>query len=255
MEILTMANQKGGVGKTSMACHLGFYAAENGLRTLLVDFDEGDLSSVFLPEEPDLKKTLMARELFSNKGKKKGPLDVGKNISIIPSDSLLVDVDDLPLKTIINPRENLRSLADEYDLCLLDTPPNLQRRLVASLIAADYAVSPIDIGPFTIERIPKMEEAVEGIRSEANPDLKHLGYIPAKVYGKSKNEVTAIDDLREALGDKFIDAPIFVRACVPVSLANRQPVWKNAKSGGQRVAGKEYKSACKEILTQMGFDF
>lgn len=259
MKTIAIANQKGGVGKTSMACHLGFYAAKTGLRVLMVDFDEGDLSELFLPEDAGRETQegiLHSSDLFADtRPEGKGPLAVGQGISLIPSDPLLVDVDDLPLPTAAKPKEALQGLAADYDLCIIDTPPNLQRRFVAALIAADYALSPIDIGPFTVDRIPKMEKTMSGIKV-INPNLHHLGYLPTKVYSLSQVEQRAISQMQNALGDRFINTPIYIRACIPVALAGKRPVWANVgkkeASGSQKQAGREYRRACREVFDRMG---
>lgn len=258
MKILAIANQKGGVGKTTVACHMGFYAARAGLKVLMVDFDEGDLTGVFMmPDQNQATNAaaLHASDLFAEDWPAgKAPLAVAGNISLIPTDPLLLDVDDLPLQAATRPKEALQRFSRDFDLCVIDTPPNLQRRFVAALVAADCALSPIDIGPFTVGRLSSMEKTMGGLRV-VNPGLRHVGYLPAKVCGLSRSERQALDDMGEALGDRFIDAPIFSRPCIPLALSHGRPVWSTPgqkPSGSQFQAAREYRRACQEVFTRMG---
>jgi chromosome partitioning protein len=255
MLVLAVANQKGGVGKSTLGVHLAFRAAERGFRVLLIDIDEGDISEVF-PEidEDDATDYLKASHLFTGEIEGRQPRQVYERIGLIDADVDLLDVDDMPLDVIRGPRETLAKLAANYDLCIIDTPPNLQRRMLGALAAADGVVSPFDISPFSLARMPKLMATVAGVKEEYNSELRHLGFLANKVNSKSVNEVEALPELRKAYGKLLFDESIIARACVATSLAQGRAVWHHARSGNQRAAAKEMRQACDAVLSRLGLN-
>ena len=251
MYVLVVGTQKGGEGKSTSAIHLAFDASERlGMRVLLVDTDEGDLASVF-PEAPEDKKFLMASHLYTGKGGKRKPRQVAPNIWLIAADVEVLDVDDMPLSVVRKPAEVLSQFSDDFDLVIIDTPPNLQRRMIGALAAADGVVAPFSINTFSLHRIPKFINTVEIVQQNFNPRLRHLGLLPNKLNSKSVDEMTALPELQKAYGDFYIDTPIISRACIPTSLAQGKPVWRNASSGNQRASAKELRAACKAVLDRL----
>ncbi|MFC6478645.1 ParA family protein [Pseudomonas asuensis] len=176
MDILSVSNQKGGVGKTTIDIHLAIRAAEQGKRVLIVDFDEGDVSQVF-PEvaETDEKNYIQSSQLFDGSYVGGIPRQVAPNLWLIEADLAILDVDDMPLEAMYGPRDALATFADQFDLCIIDTPPNLQRRMLGALVASDAVVTPFNISRFTLARIPKLLNTIESIR-EVNPNLRLLGF-------------------------------------------------------------------------------
>ena len=251
MHVLVVGTQKGGEGKSTSAIHLAFDAAERlGLRVLLVDTDEGDLAQVF-PEAPEGGKFLMASHLYTGKGGKRKPRQVAPNIWLIEADVAVLDVDDMPVSVINKPAEVLAQFADDFDLVIIDTPPNLQRRMLGALVAADGVVAPFSVNAFSLHRIPKFVATVENVREHFNSRLRHLGLLPNKINSKAVDEMQALPELQEAYGDFYIPTPIVSRSCIPTSLAQGKPVWRNASSGNQRAAAKEMRAACKAVLDRL----
>lgn len=255
MLTLTVGNQKGGVGKSTFSVHLAFRAAERGYRVLLADIDEGDISEVFAEiEEGDDTDYLKASHLFTGEVNGRRPRQVHEHIALIEADVDVLDVDDMPLEVIEQPRVSLAELAGDYDLCIIDTPPNLQRRMLGALAASDAVVSPFNISPFSFARMPKLQATIAGVKSQYNPELRHLGFLPNMVNSKSVNEVEALPELREAYGELIFDEAIIARACVATALAQGRAVWHHARSGNQRAAAKEMRQACDAVLARLGLN-
>lgn len=250
MKILAVAFRKGGVGKSTLAVHLAYSLAEQGKRVLLIDTDEDDLSEAF-PSDGIDNGYLVASSLFVG-NVSQPPRLVSPNIWLVPADHAVVDVDDLPLDQLPDLRVTLHShMANDFDAVIIDTPPNLQRRLISVLAAADGVISPITISSFSMHRLPKFLATVEQIRSRYNPSLKLLGLVPFLVNSRSVNELEAIPYLEEQYPDLVINTPVMQRACVPTALALGKPVWQSARSGNQRVAASEMRSACNEIISRL----
>lgn len=252
MKITTVANQKGGVGKTTLEIHLALLAAEQGKRVLVVDLDEGDLSQFFDPiEDNDQTPYLMSSHLFSDEHAGRVPRRVAPNVWLIEADVPLLDVDDMALDVVHNLKGALARFDDDFDLCMIDTPPNLQRRMVAALVASDCVVAPFNISKFTLSRMPKLMTTIETVQDELNPGLCFLGFLPNMVNSRSPDEIDALPGLREGYGDSMFTEQIIYRPCINKSLASGFPVWVKANGSSQRIAGREMKQACNAILSKV----
>lgn len=252
MKVTTVANQKGGVGKTTIEVHLVSLAAEQGKRVLVVDLDEGDLSQFYPPrEDGDDTTYLESSMLFTDEYKGLYPRQVAANIWLIEADVPLLDVDDMDLSIVTRLKEALDHFSADFDLCMIDTPPNLQRRMIAALAASDAVVSPFNISGFTLARMPKLLSTIEAVREQYNPNLQFLGFLPNQINSRSTEELELLPSLRESYGDAMFPVHIVHRPCINKALANGNPVWWKAKSGSQRAAGHEMKSACAAVLDKV----
>ena len=251
-KIIAVVNQKGGVGKTTLEAHLACYAAEQGKRVLVLDLDESDLSQFFPPiEDGDDTPYLMASQLFTDEHAGFVPRQVAPNIWLIEADVALLDVDDMELDVVTNLAKALDRFNDEFDLCLIDTPPNLQRRMIAALAASDSVVTPFNISAFTLARMPKLMATIETVQDQYNPGLRFLGFLPNLINSRSSEELEILPSLREEHGEAMFNEQITHRPCINKSLAAGNPVWRKARSGSQRDAGKEMKRACAAVLSKV----
>jgi len=146
MKILALYNIKGGVGKTSSAVNLAFYAAQGGYRTLVWDLDPQGASSYYFRIKPKIKgggKGLMAGERDLEDLIKGTDFE---NLDLIPADfsfrnlDLLLDDKKKPTQQL---KKRLKPLADEYDFIFLDCPPSISLLSEAVFEAADLLLSPI----------------------------------------------------------------------------------------------------------------
>ncbi|MDN4571992.1 ParA family protein [Pandoraea cepalis] len=285
MDILVVGNKKGGVAKSTTAGHLGFFAVEIGLRTLVVDLDEGSVTSIF-PEAKEGDKPLLASMLFSDKDSGRKPRNVAPNLDLIENDTALHDIDGLDLNHLFAIDDELqkpdakvsiptirksfnelvapldrglvgRSLArfaKDYDLCIIDTPPNPSNRLLGALMAADAVLVPMDLDKFTIDRIESFKRTVQGVmkdKSQLGKRLRMLGYLPSKVNPQSAKHMQHLIEVREQYGHDVFDSTVAVRSSIPAALSNGHPVWTKARSGAQREAAKEMRKACAEVFHRL----
>lgn len=251
MKKITVANQKGGVGKTTIELHLSLFAAEQGKRVLIIDLDEGDLSEFFgSKDEADHTPYLMSSELFFGGQPSNVPRLVAENVWLIEADVPLLDVDDMDFDVVHNLKEALKRFEDDFDVCLIDTPPNLQRRMVSALVASDCVVAPFNISKFTFSRMPKLMATIGNVQDEFNPSLSFLGFLPNLVNSRSPDEVDLLPQLREEYGPLMFAEQLIYRPCINKSLASGYPVWFKPNGSSQRVAGREMKQACSAIFTK-----
>lgn len=258
MKVLAITNQKGGVGKTTLAIHLAHAAAESGLRVLLIDTDEADLSEYFGVDTDALPSNILrASQLYAGAADSADlaqPVPVADGLWYIPADDQVKDVDDMELgEVVLMPRKRLERFRGMIDLVIIDAPPNLQRRMMGALAASDAVVTPLNISAFTLQRLPKFMNVLENIRHHFNPGLTHLGLIANLVNSRSTNELEGLQELRDIHGNWIFPGAIFSRACIPTSIAQGKPVWHDLRPGANRVAAAEIRAMCNEILTRMKF--
>ena len=246
MKTLVIANQKGGVGKSTVAVHLVWGAVEQGLRVLLVDFD-GQANSTHTFIEEIAPTGAHASHLFKKKACG-APLAINDLLSIVPADMAINDVEGLPLDTIEHPAAHLRKWEKDFDLCIIDTPPNLGRRLLAALIAGDSVVSPMALNGYSIDGLTELQRTIITIKKKFNPRLKNLGVLPNLVNQRSKTQTARLTELRQLLGDKVLPYILPSRVAVSDAIDNGHPVWKYTRGQSAAMAAKEMRHVVTAVI-------
>lgn len=180
--IISIINQKGGVGKTTTSLHLAFGFARlfPEKKVLLLDLDaQGNATNVLL-SNAELEKS---RSIYHVLESKKITGDVlhntdQENFQIIPSHIALLELEN-QLTTSIDGffrlSDALNSIKNEFEYILIDCPPSLSAITINSMIAANGIIIPLQTSKFSIDGIKTVSDAVESIRERYNPYLKILG--------------------------------------------------------------------------------
>jgi len=252
VKILTIANQKGGVGKSTLTVHLAYAAMDAGKRVLLVDLDkQGSLSLTFLAPE-NAAPGLLASSLFTAEPTEGQPQKINDCLSIIRADDGLLSVDKAENQVIRRPGKALRRFNDDFDLCLIDTPPLLGVRLMAGLAAADYVLTPVSVGMYELAGVADLMQTIHIIRTQGfNPRLRHIGILPVKINSRSKEEREGLDELRARYGDAILKESLPERAPVRKAIARRLPVWHRTQGEGHLKAAREWRGTCDAILKKI----
>lgn len=256
MKILAVVNQKGGVGKSTLAVHLAYAATEAGLRVLLVDFDkQGSLSLSFSPAT-DAEQGLQASALFSADPTTVAPEALTDLLAIIRADETLALLNGGVADAEKRPARHLRALSGQYDLCIIDTPGAIgfnPPMTIAALCAADAVVCPFSVGLYESKGLADLWGYIKSIRTPAyNPKLRLMGLLPSKVNTKSSEERNALDALRAQFGNVILPGMLAERTAVKQSIMRRRPVWRNTKGAGHLAAAREWRSVCNYILGNLG---
>lgn len=200
MAVVAVANQKGGVGKTTIAFNLAKGLSARGFRVLAVDNDpQGNLTGAFL-EDPD-RLTANVLDLY-NGNMPLEPHQVSDKLFLYGSDIHLAKVADMEFDVVFRLAEGLDEVADQYDVVLIDCLPSFGYLNMAALLAARWLLLPTKPAPFALAGMKDLFDTIEKVkRPRLNPDLETLGivlnYVEATSIAKELEEV-----LREKYQDK-----------------------------------------------------
>ena len=210
--VIAIANQKGGVGKTTTTVNLGAALAELGQRTLLVDLDpQGNASTGLGIENRGLEHSmyhvLMHEEPLENVVE---PTDV-KNLFVAPA-SLDLAGAEIELVPAFSREQRLKraieAVIEDYDYVLIDCPPSLGLLTVNGLAAASEVLVPIQCEYYALEGLGQLLRNVDLVKRNLNPDLNVSTILCVMYDARTKLASQVVTEVREHFGDKVLRAVI-----------------------------------------------
>ena len=250
--IITVANQKGGVGKTTTAINLSAAVANKGFKTLLIDLDpqanstmsyidaravQRSMYDVLVSEEMELPAVVV-------------PTGV-ENLFLAPSRIALAKLESKLIGDLDGPfrlKDRMKDVANDYDYVFIDTPPTLGMITVNALVASTHVLVPIQSSYFALEGTDDLLETIEKIKSRPNPNLQLLGV----VITMHDKRTTLSKDIHEAIGNVFGDR-VFNTVITKSIRLEESPAYKESiftfapKSSG----AMEYYSLSEELLARV----
>lgn len=183
MRKVVVANQKGGVAKTTTTINLAHALAELGHNVLMVDMDpQGHIAEGFGMPAQDFEKDV-SMVLDGEMTLKEAIYNVRPNLDLVPSNIFLSSVEaKLFLKTRREDKlkQALGTLNGEYDIALIDCPPSLGLLTVNALSAADDVLIPMTAEFYSMLGVGLLLQTIDDMRAELNPELQVLGILPTK---------------------------------------------------------------------------
>jgi chromosome partitioning protein len=208
--IIAICNQKGGVGKTTTAINLAAYWAKAGQKVLIVDMDSQAHATkgLGIEELPDGGPSCLRILLYKHEPR---PIQIADNLSLWPGASDMADMDSLlgdkPGK-YFKLKEALKSRGQEYDLIVIDCPPNLGIQSINALSAADYLIIPSAPGYFSIDGMANLLNTVDEVKEYTNPGLQLLGIVLTQADIRTNLTKETVSFLKEGFGLQFFEAII-----------------------------------------------
>ncbi len=250
--VIAIANQKGGVGKTTTTVNLAAAFAQRGRRVLLLDLDpQGNSSISFL----DLQGVdLSAYDMMVEGGDElsnyiyKTPVEgleiVPARINLAKLESKLVGDFDAPFRL----KDRVETIKDIYDVIVIDTPPTLGLITVNALVAATHVLIPIQSSFYALEGTDDLLETIEKVKARPNPNLRVLGVVVTLFDRRTTLAREVYEQIRTVFGAQMFETVITKSVRLEEAPAYRESIFTFAphSSGAQ-----EYAKLCEEVLTRV----
>jgi chromosome partitioning protein len=210
--IIAVANQKGGVGKTTTAINLATALAACGKRVLIVDLDPQGNASTGLGVERGDRKTGAYEVLIDSVGIPEAtkPTNV-PNMWIVPTTPDLagaeIELIDLTRREF-RLRDALAKTTLSYDFILIDCPPSLTLLTLNAMVAADCVLVPLQCEFYALEGLSQLMKTIERVKQKLNPVLEIQGVVLTMFDKRSSLNEQVASDVRQHFGDKVYDTAI-----------------------------------------------
>ncbi len=250
--VIAIANQKGGVGKTTTAINLSAALAKSGKKVLLIDLDPQGNSSLSFLDHKVIEFSIYDLLTDSNAS----PEDIIKPTSIagldvMPSrinlakfESKLIGEFDAPFRL----KDRIDGLIKSYDYILIDTPPTLGLITVNALVASDYVLVPIQPSYFALEGTDDLLETVEKVKARPNPRLQVLGVVITLLDKRTTLARDIQEQIRTVFGDKVFSTVISKSVRLEESPAYKETIFTFAPTSS---GAHEYSSLCDEVMSRV----
>jgi len=249
--IISLVNQKGGVGKTTTAVNLATYLSSLGKSVLLVDLDpQGNASSGLGLDTRNLNRTLYHSLISRIHPKDVIVKNKNNGLSLLPSNQELsgaavelvgLDKREFRLKKILN------EVADDYDFIIIDSPPSLGLLTINGLVASDEVIVPVQTEYFALEGLGQLLNTIDLVKENLQPDLSITGIVLTMYDKRNRLARQVVKEVKRYFPDNVFDS-VIPRT---VRLAEAPSFGKSILHFDQFNKGaRAYKQLAKEVISK-----
>lgn len=250
--IISMTNQKGGVGKTTSTINLGAALALTGRKVLLVDFDPQGSLSVGLGVNPHNLELSIYNLLLSREYSFDDVLipDAAPGCDLLPANidlsaaevQLVSEVArELTLKRILDP------VRSRYDFIIIDCAPSLGLLTVNALTASQKVIIPLECEFFALRGVALLYDTIQKVTDRLNPELELLGILPTMVNTRTIHSREVMERVVEAFGEKVFHTVIRRTVKFPETTVAGEPITSYAP---ETAGAKAYQMLAREVLAR-----
>ncbi|GMU65720.1 MAG: hypothetical protein AMXMBFR36_19940 [Acidobacteriota bacterium] len=251
--ILTITNQKGGVGKTTTAINLAAALASKGLKTLLIDLDPQANSSMSFLDVHGIEKSVFDALIDPSVGfatvlqlAEKVP-----NLTLAPSTIALAKLEAKLLGEIdshFRLKDAIAPVHPDFDFVIIDTPPTLGIITVNALVASTHVLIPIQSSYFALEGTDDLLETIDKVKARANPQLQILGAVITLHDKRTQLGRDIVDQIQKVFGDKLFETVITKSVRLEESPAYKESIFSFAP---RSTGAYEYYKLSEEVLSRV----
>lgn len=250
--VISVTNQKGGVGKTTTAVNIAYYLAKAGKKTLLIDFDpQGNATSGLGINKQELQATMTEVMLETATLSQVIIPTEHKNLFLAPTTPHLANTE-VELAAAQRKFTRLKTAigtVTDYDVVIIDSPPSLSLLTVNGLIAAKYVLLPVQAEFYALEGLGQLLETMKLVRKSMNPTLDLLGVLPTMMDSRTTLSGQVYEEIKKHFPGKVFQHTIPRNIRLAEAPSHGLPVGAYDRwSKGARA----YKAVAKEVMERVG---